>query len=200
MVDLSDRRTATLALNGRDDSYLDRLGPVWEKCTASWAWRNYRYEAQIHNALFLLCISSLNFHINIHVHAHVLATLRAVTDGAVNLLHSSKSIDLQKHPPHIISGDFDSAKLELLEFYRQQVRCHSASSYYSPVLHLLHWCILTHMWVGANMTGENCCILWFCSCMQTFPIFYFRELCSILGSSHGADDTDSCRIHVMTYT
>ncbi|ELU17046.1 hypothetical protein CAPTEDRAFT_168987 [Capitella teleta] len=46
------------------------------------------------------------------------AVLKACTDGAINRLYGCKDLDQLKYVPDFISGDFDSAKKEVLEHYR----------------------------------------------------------------------------------
>jgi len=48
------------------------------------------------------------------------AVLRACTDGASNVLHDCVELSRSSYLPHFISGDFDSVRPEVLDFYRSQ--------------------------------------------------------------------------------
>ena len=49
------------------------------------------------------------------------ACLKAVVDGGINELYNCPDLVTDQFIPDFISGDFDSAKPEVLEYYRKKV-------------------------------------------------------------------------------
>ena len=50
------------------------------------------------------------------------ASFIAVVDGAINAIHQSSPEKAPTIIPHLITGDFDSAEPDILNYYRQKVR------------------------------------------------------------------------------
>ena len=51
----------------------------------------------------------------------MIACLKAVVDGAINELYNCPDLARDQFTPDFISGDFDSAKPQVLEYYGNKV-------------------------------------------------------------------------------
>jgi len=67
-----------------------------------------------------------------------LATLRACTDGAANILYDCVDAAKLNRLPHLVSGDFDSARPEVLQFFRDKVWSYEWTVCRYLVIKLLH--------------------------------------------------------------